>query len=112
MQGEDTRCFVPWAGHGPTPHEPWPAPHAKDARRRSPFLGRQRRIWRFGANRRRTGGPLARPRPRSTNSGKPTSEAFGAGFKCGQQGPPEGKLRRMRLKRLPGRREAPAREPG
>ena len=25
VQGEDARCFVPWAGHGPTPHEPSPA---------------------------------------------------------------------------------------
>ncbi len=25
VQGEDARCSVPWAGHGPTPHEPWPA---------------------------------------------------------------------------------------
>lgn len=29
MQGEDARCFAPWAGHDPTPHEPWPALHAE-----------------------------------------------------------------------------------
>jgi hypothetical protein len=41
------------------------------------------------------------------NSGKPTSEAFGAGAGRERQGQPESKLHRERLKRWPGRREAP-----
>lgn len=30
MQGEEARCLVPWAGYGPTPHEPRPAPPRED----------------------------------------------------------------------------------
>ncbi len=105
VQGEDARCSVPWAGHGPTPHEPWPAQHAKAAREGSPLLGRWHRTWRYGTDRRRIGGPFAGPRPRSMDSGKPTSEAFGAGSERGRHGTRQGKPHRMRLKRLPGRGE-------
>ncbi len=55
-------------------------------RRRSPNLGRRRRIWRYGADRETIGGPFAGPHFRSPGSGKPTSEAFGAGFGRGRQG--------------------------
>ena len=92
MQGEDARCFAPWAGHDPTPHEPWPAPHAES--RAEEFAAppvRWRRTWRYGADRERNGGPLTEPRSRSMNSGRQTSEAFGSGFGRGRLGQPEGK---------------------
>ncbi len=57
---------------------------AKAAREESPLLGRWHRTWRYGADRERIGDPLAGPRPRSTDSGKPTSEAFGAGAGAGR----------------------------
>jgi hypothetical protein len=76
---------------------------AKAAREASPLLARGHRTWRYGADRERIGGPFAGPRPRSTDSGKPTSEAFGAGAGRGRHGKPH----RMRLKRLPGRGETP-----
>ncbi len=84
---------------------------AKAVREESPLLGRGHRTWRYGADRERIGGPFAGSRPRSTDSGKPTSEAFGAGAGRGRHGKPQGKPHRMRLKRLPGRGETPARTP-
>ena len=80
---------------------------AKAVREESPLLGRGHRTWRYGADRERIGGPFAGSRPRSTDSGKPTSEAFGAGAGRGRHGKPQGKPHRMRLKRLPGRGETP-----
>ena len=64
---------------------------AKAAREASPLLARGHRTWRYGADRERIGGPFAGPRPRSTDSGKPTSEAFGAGSGRGRHGKPQGK---------------------
>ena len=102
MKGEDTRCFAPWAGHDPAPHEPWPAQHTKAARRNlprlvgvAPNLAMRRRPQ---EDRR----PLAEPRSRSIGFGKPTPEAFGAGSGCRQLGQPKGRPRRLRQKRLPG----------
>ncbi len=112
VQGGDARCSVPWAGHGPTPHEPSPTQHAKAAREGSPLLGRRHRTWRYGTDRERIGCSFAGPRPRSTDSGKPTSEAFGASSGRGRHGKLQGKPHRMRLKCLPGRgetREDPSR---
>jgi hypothetical protein len=57
VQGEDARCFVPWAGHDPTPHEPWPA-RPRECRGgicRSSY-GR-RRTWRYGADSGKIGSP-------------------------------------------------------
>jgi len=64
---------------------------AKATREESPLLGRWHRTWRYGADRERIGGPFAGPRPRSMDSGKPTSEAFGAGSGHGRRGTPQGK---------------------
>ncbi len=113
MQGEDARCFVPWAGHAPTPHEPWPA------QPRESLSGRDRRSSGGGAEPGDTA-PTARGwaaplrgrvparRTRANQHPKPSAPAPGAGGTAS----PKAKPHRMRLKRLPGRgeiREDPSR---
>lgn len=112
MQGEDTRCSVPWAGHDPTPHEPWPARHAKAARENAtaPRAAAPNLAIRYRPREDRR--PLAGPRPRPTSSCKPTSETFGARSGRGRQGKP----RPVHLKRFTGpgratRAQPPGRPP-
>ncbi len=75
---------------------------AKAAREESPLLGRWHRTWRYGADRERIGDPFAGPRPRSTDSGKPTSEAFGAGAGRGRHSKPPGQAPPHALEALAG----------